>query len=54
MTNPTFGDRVRIRGTDETRSLGHAGPVGDADGETVPSISGADPVIGDRGDDYAL
>jgi hypothetical protein len=54
VTAPGFGDRARIRDTDETRGRGFAGRVGDVFGESVPSSSGVGPVIGDRGEDFAL
>jgi hypothetical protein len=54
MTNPTFGDRVRIRDAEDARQRGFVGRVGDVFGESVPSSSGVGPVIGDRGDDFAL
>jgi hypothetical protein len=51
---PTFGDRVRVKASQETTELGFAGRVGQVYGETVPSLSGVGPAIGDRGDDPAV
>jgi hypothetical protein len=51
---PTFGDRVRIAPSDETSERGFAGRSGSVYGESVPSVSGVGPVIGDRGQDLAL
>jgi hypothetical protein len=51
---PGFGDTVRIAGAPETTSRGFAGRTGSVFGESVPSSSGVGPVIGDRGDDFAL
>jgi hypothetical protein len=49
-----FGDHVRIVDSEATRAAGFAGRVGHVYGETVPSASGEGPVIGDRGEDFAL
>ena len=54
VTAPGFGDRVRIRETEETRAAGFAGRVGELFGESIPSSSGAGPVIGGRGEDQAF
>jgi hypothetical protein len=54
MTRPSFGDRVRIALTPETKACGFAGRVGEVWAESVPSISDLGPVIGDRGEDRAL
>ncbi|HSC92353.1 MAG TPA: hypothetical protein VLB86_11920 [Gaiellaceae bacterium] len=54
MTAPGFGDRVRICDTEEMHEHGFAGRVGKVFGESVPSSSGAGPIIGDRGEDFAL
>jgi hypothetical protein len=51
---PGFGDRVRIAPSDETSERGFAGRSGIVYGESIPSSSGAGPVIGDRGEDFAL
>jgi hypothetical protein len=51
---PTFGDRVRIAESPETEARGFAGRTGHVYGQSVPSASGAGPVIGDRGEDFAL
>jgi hypothetical protein len=54
MTTPGFGDRVRIVTAPETVASGFAGRVGEVWSESAPSVSGAGPVIGDRGEDLAL
>lgn len=54
MSTPGFGDRVRIVTAPETAAAGFAGRVGEVWSESVPSVSGAGPVIGDRGEDLAL
>jgi hypothetical protein len=54
MTGPRFGDRVRIAIAPETEARGFAGRAGEVWGESVPSVSGVGPVIGDRGEDLAL
>lgn len=51
---PIFGDRVRIRATPETVSLGVAECIGIVYGQSIPSASGVGPVVGDHGEDYAL
>ena len=53
-TLPSFGDHVRIEPTKETRQSGFASRIGQVYGVSVPSLSGAGPVIGDRGEDCAL
>ena len=55
MTSPeiTFGDKVRVRVTHRTESLGIAGQTGIVHGSTTPSITGVE-VIGDSTDDYAI
>jgi hypothetical protein len=40
--------------TEETSARGFAGRTGSVYGESVPSVSGVGPVIGDRGEDLAL
>lgn len=50
----SFGERVRIRSAPETDALGVAGREGIVYGQSIPSMSGVGPVVGDRGDDYAL
>ena len=52
MSEAGFGDRVRIRDSPDTAS--YAGRVGEVFGESIPSSSGVAPVIGDRGDDFAI
>lgn len=54
MTTPGFGDRVRIADTTETQELGFADRVGTVFGHSTPSSSGVAPVIGERGEDFAL
>jgi hypothetical protein len=49
----SFGDRVRVRPTPETVTLGLAGLVGQVYGETRPSATGIE-VIGGTGEDYAI
>src|SRR5437867_4041985 len=49
----SFGDRVRVRSTPETVSLGLAGLVGQVYGETRPSVTGIE-VIGGTADDYGI
>ncbi|WP_309603114.1 hypothetical protein [Sphingomonas sp.] len=48
-----FADRVRIKRTDETKSLGLAEREGQVFGWTTPSVSGVS-VIGTSTDDYAV
>lgn len=50
---PGFGDNVRIRDTELTRTLGLAGRSGSVYGETTPSASGVE-VVGEAHDDFAL
>jgi hypothetical protein len=47
-------EEVRIRRTPETEAAGWAGVVGQIFGETKPSSSGVDDVIGLTGEDYAI
>jgi hypothetical protein len=54
MTTPRFGDRVRIATAPDTVARGFAGRAGEVWAESVPSVSGVGPVIGDRGEDFAL
>lgn len=54
MSNPRFGDRVRIAIAPDTQASGFAGRGGEVWGESVPSVSHVGPVIGDRGDGRAL
>ena len=49
----SFGDRVRIRVTEATESLGIAGQMGIVNGRTTPSVSGVE-VIGNGSKDFAL
>ncbi len=49
----TLGDKVRIRSTDVTESLGVAGHTGIVYGYTTPSVTGVD-VIGTSPEDYAV
>lgn len=49
----SFGDRVRIKSTVETESVGIAGVEGDVFGVTTPSATGVT-VIGGSPDDVAL
>jgi hypothetical protein len=49
----TFGDNVRVRSVPETEARGVAGLVGQACGETTPSVTGVS-VIGQVTQDYAL
>jgi hypothetical protein len=49
----TLGDKVRIRSTDVTESLGVAGQTGIVYGYTTPSVTGVD-VIGNTPEDYAV
>jgi hypothetical protein len=53
-TKPRFGDRVRISDAEESRERGFVGRVGQVFGYSEPSSSGVGPVIGDRGEDFAL
>jgi hypothetical protein len=50
----TFGDTVRVTATPETRAAGLAGLTGEVIGQSVPSISGASPIIGPLTKDYAV
>jgi hypothetical protein len=54
VERPGFGDLVRIGDSSETRELGYSGRQGQVFGESIPSSSGVEPVIGDRGEDFAL
>jgi hypothetical protein len=49
-----FGDTVRIKATPETEAAGLAGLTGEVYGQSVPSISGASPIIGPLTEDYAV
>jgi hypothetical protein len=49
----SFGDRVRVRSTPVTVTLGLAGLVGQVYGETRPSATGVE-VIGGTAQDYAI
>lgn len=51
---PVRDDRVRIREAPETVERGLAGREGVVVGETIPSMSRVQPVIGDRGEDFAV
>ena len=51
--NPSFGDQVGIRETEETEAAGVAGLHGMVYGETAPSATGVE-VIGSTTEDYAL
>ncbi len=48
-----FGDRVRIKASDETERLGFADRKGLVYGWTTPSVTGVS-VIGSSADDYAI
>jgi hypothetical protein len=50
----TFGDTVRVKTTPETEAAGLAGLTGEVYGQSVPSISGASPIIGPQSEDYAV
>jgi hypothetical protein len=50
----TFGDTVRVKATPETEAAGLAGLTGEVCGQSVPSISGASPIIGPMNEDYAV
>jgi hypothetical protein len=50
----TFGDTVRVKATEETEAAGLAGLTGEVVGQSVPSISGASPIIGALSKDYAV
>ncbi len=54
MQRISFGDTVRVLSTPLTESLGLAGLEGTVYGQTVPSSSGATPIIGDEKNDYAI
>jgi xanthosine utilization system XapX-like protein len=45
---------VRVRSTPETEKLGLAGLLGEVMGETIPSSSGVDEVVGGNDADYAV
>jgi hypothetical protein len=49
----SFGDRVRIRSTEATETLGIAGQMGIVNGRTTPSVTGVD-VIGSCSKDFAI
>jgi len=49
----SFGDRVRIRSTKLTETLGIAGQVGIVSGRTIPSVTGVE-VIGTATKDLAI
>src|SRR5262245_50026377 len=49
-----FGDTVRVKATQETEAAGVAGLTGEVYGQSVPSISGASPIIGELTKDYAV
>ena len=49
----TFGDRVRIRHTETTETLGIAGQMGFVNGRTTPSVTGVE-VIGSSSKDFAI
>lgn len=49
----TFGDRVRIRATETTETLGVAGQMGIVNGRATPSITRIE-VIGDSCKDLAI
>ena len=49
----TFGDRVRIRHTETTETLGIAGQMGIVNGRTNPSATGVE-VIGNSSKDLAI
>src|SRR5688572_223312 len=49
-----FGDTVRVKATPETEAAGVAGLTGEVYGQSVPSISGASPIIGSPAEDYAV
>jgi hypothetical protein len=50
----TFADTVRVKATPETEAAGLAGLTGEVVGQSVPSISGASPIIGSLTEDYAV
>jgi hypothetical protein len=50
----TFGDTVRVKAAPETEAAGLAGLTGEVYGQSVPSISGASPIIGPLTEDYAV
>lgn len=49
----SFGDRVRIRLTETTETLGIAGQMGIVNGRTIPSVTGVE-VIGNSSKDFAI
>lgn len=49
----SFGDRVRVTETEETRRLGFAGLIGVVYGESVPSASGVANIVGPTTEDFA-
>lgn len=50
----SFGDEVRIYSTELTERLGFAGLTGIVFGQTVPSTSGVEGIIGLSVEDYAV
>jgi hypothetical protein len=50
----SFGDTVRVKATPDTEAAGLAGLTGEVNGQSVPSISGASPIIGPLTEDYAV
>jgi hypothetical protein len=48
-----FGDRVRIRSTEASESLGIAGLTGTVQGRTTPSVTGVE-VVGQSSKDFAI
>jgi hypothetical protein len=49
----SFGDRVRIRFTEATETLGIAGQMGIVNGRTTPSVTGVE-IIGKSAKDLAI
>ena len=49
----SFGDRVRVKTTKDTESVGVAGLVGQVYGETTPSITSVE-VVGALDSDFAI
>jgi hypothetical protein len=49
----SFGDRVRIRCTEATETLGIAGQMGIVNGRTTPSVTSVE-VIGKSSKDFAI
>lgn len=50
---PSFGDNVRIRSTEETEAAGFAGLNGKVYGFTIPSVTGVE-LIGSSPDDAGI